>query len=77
MDNASVRPSTVKALLVHPFFTTNVERARQLLNDKRLLNIKELEKWYDALSEKEKYREKFDQDSFKDLKEIVSSSLMC
>lgn len=67
-------PTTVKELLLHPFFTINLKHARLLFNDDQFSNVdEELQKWYDSLSENEKsIRDKFDFDSFKDLKEIVS-----
>lgn len=73
--NSSYHPTTVKELLLHPFFTINVEHARCLLNDNRFLNVEELQQWYNTLGDKEKSGE-FDEDNFQDLKTKVGFNLM-
>lgn len=43
--NPNFHPTTVKELLVHPFFTINVEHARRLLNDNRFVDMNELQQY--------------------------------
>lgn len=70
LNNSSFHPTTVKELLLHPFFTINVEKARRLLNENRFGNVEELQQWYDALGDNEKSGD-FEQDNFEDLKRKV------
>lgn len=71
-DLDSKLPS-VKTVMKHPFFTTNLETARRLLNfDAGIKNVEELEKFYKSIPAGANK----DKDSFDGLMDLVSCSIL-
>lgn len=64
--NNGFQPSSIKQLLRNPLFTQNVENARSLLTDNQIGDVEELQNWYEIIGDN-----KFDQNDFEDLKNIV------